>query len=100
MNKTMEYMAFGYRSWPSTSVRPVCPRAMRLFSVPNKVADLARLLVELIDDEQPTARHGSGRAGPGGEGTGLEPAVSSVRRGLPERWIRHQGRQAPVDRRS
>ena len=62
MNKTMEYMAFGLPvvAFDLRETRVSAAEAA-VYAVPNEVADLARLLVELIDDSD--RRNDMGAAG-------------------------------------
>jgi glycosyltransferase involved in cell wall biosynthesis len=62
MNKTMEYMAFGLPvlAFDLRETRASAEEA-GIYATPNDVEEMARLFVELIDDEP--RRHGMGAAG-------------------------------------
>ena len=82
MNKTMEYMAFGLPvlAFDLRETRASAAEA-GAYAIPNDVEEMARMLVDLIDDEPRRREHGCRGAAQDRTATGLEPsgAVLPVR---------------------
>ena len=82
MNKTMEYMAFGCRSSPSTSRRPGCrPETLRPTSRAATSRAMPRAIVELLDDDDEREAMG-GQDDFGSRRAGLVISARCLRRRL------------------
>ena len=79
MNKTMEYMAFGLPvvAFDLRETR-ISAREAAVYATPNEVGELARLLVELIDDEPRAPVNGRSRQSTHRAGTRLGSSGASV----------------------
>ena len=80
MNKTMEYMAFGLPvvAFDLRETR-VSAGDAGVYATPNDVGELARLLVELMDDESLRCAMGAAGRAADRTGTGMGPSGPSLR---------------------
>ena len=85
MNKTMEYMAFELPvvAFDLQETR-VSASDAAVYATPNDVEELAKLLVDLVDDEPRRRIDGTGRPGTDRTGAGVGASSSSLRRRLRE----------------